>query len=116
LTEVEEEKGSNDPEHQSPENSSSVLNGNEHPNPTENGGKRKYGSGSDSENEVESKRFANSASLEENENKLEYSNPMASDLEGENVDEEAFRGDRIGNSTYAERHVLKILMRWIKVS
>ena len=86
--------------------------------PIENGGKRKLDSNSVDGNDT--KRFANSGMDEEEEeaeaeNKLEYSNPMASDLEGETVDEEAFRGDRIGNSTYSERHVLRILMRWIQV-
>lgn len=40
-------------------------------------------------------------------------NPMVSDEECSET-EEAFRGDRIGSTTYSERHVLKILMKWLE--
>jgi hypothetical protein len=30
--------------------------------------------------------------------------------------DDALRGDRIGATTYSERHVLKILIKWVQVS
>ncbi|CAL8092622.1 unnamed protein product [Orchesella dallaii] len=41
-------------------------------------------------------------------------NPMVSDAEECDETEEAFRGDRIGTTVYSERHVLKILMKWVE--
>ncbi len=42
-------------------------------------------------------------------------NPMVSDVEELEENDDALRGDRIGNTTYSERHVLKILMKWVQV-
>jgi hypothetical protein len=45
----------------------------------------------------------------------ETCNPMVSDVEDLDENEDALRGDRIGGTTYSERHVLKILMKWVQV-
>ena len=47
----------------------------------------------------------------------QFCNPMASDSDGNDEDENEslLRGDRIGSTTYSERHVLKILLSWMEV-
>lgn len=53
---------------------------------------------------------------DQSEDEEETCNPMASDEEECDETEETFRGDRIGNTVYSERHVIKILMKWVEVS
>jgi hypothetical protein len=43
-------------------------------------------------------------------------NPMVSDVDDLDENDDALRGDRIGATTYSERHVLKILIKWVQVS
>jgi len=45
----------------------------------------------------------------------ETCNPMVSDVEELEENEDAFRGDRIGGTTYSQRHVLKLLIKWVQV-
>lgn len=53
--------------------------------------------------------------VDQDEEEEQTCNPMVSDEECDET-EEAFRGDRIGSTMYSERHVLKILMKWIEVN
>ncbi|OXA46824.1 uncharacterized protein LOC110855962 [Folsomia candida] len=41
-------------------------------------------------------------------------NPMVSDVEELEENDNVLRGDRIGATTYSERHVIKILMKWVQ--